>query len=381
MEIPLNKLIELRRDIHRQPELANSEVKTAKRIIEFVKQYSPDKIIENLGGHGLAVIFEGERKGKTIVIRSDMDALPIIEENKFSYKSINENISHKCGHDGHITMAAGLAPLLNQTKLKSGRAVLLFQPAEETGEGAAQILSDEKFDSIKPDYIFGLHNLPGFPKGKIILRNDHFAAASKGMIVKLKGKTSHAAEPQNGISPAKAVSQIIEFILSIKKENVFKDFVLATIVFSQLGESAAFGTSPGYAEIMTTLRSARNDDMETLTKVISDEAEKIAVNENLKSEICWTEEFPATINDNECVSMVEKAAGKNNYDLEFVEEPFRWSEDFGHFTNKFKGAFFGLGSGVDQPQLHNPDYDFPEEILEHGIKMFYELIQSLTEGE
>lgn len=198
------QLIELRKELHKYPELSGKESQTAKRIIEFAKRFNPDEIISKVGGEGVLVIFEGEQKGKTILIRCDLDALPIDEENAFEHKSVYENISHKCGHDGHMSIVSGLIPILSENKIKKGKVVLLFQPAEETGQGASLVLSDAKFTKLKPDFAFALHNLPGFKKNQIIIKKDVFASASKGLIIRLKGKTSHAGEPERGIKIGRA---------------------------------------------------------------------------------------------------------------------------------------------------------------------------------
>jgi amidohydrolase len=372
--IPVKKLIKLRKEIHQNPELAGEEKLTAKRIISFAKMYNPDKIIPNIGGKGLAVIFEGMENGRTVLIRCELDALPISETNKLNYRSIYNNVSHKCGHDGHMAIVSGLIPLLSKSKLKKGRVILLYQPAEETGEGAEKILNDKKFKSIKPEFVFALHNLPGFEKGKILVRQKEFASASKGVIIKLFGKTSHAAEPEKGINPALAVSEIISGLTSLpKKIRSLKDFSLVTIIHSKIGERA-FGTSPGYAEVMATLRSYKNSDMNLLKENALEKVKSIAQKYNLKTEISFVENFPATVNEKSCVDIVINAAKENKLKTKYLTEPFKWSEDFGHFTNKFKGALFGLGSGIKHPALHNPDYDFPDEIIVPGVITFYSII-------
>lgn len=371
-----SELTQLRKELHKHPELSGEESDTAGKIVEYAKRYDPDKIIKNLGGNGVAIIFNGEEDGETVLIRCDLDALPIEEENDFDHKSVNENVSHKCGHDGHMAIVSGLIPLLSKNKIKKGRVVLLYQPAEETGQGAELVINDSKFSEIKPDYSFALHNLPGFEKNEIVIRNKEFASASKGLIIRLKGKTSHAAEPERGITPSLAVSELIKKLVDLKEDKSLKEFSLVTIIHARIGKRA-FGTTPGYAELMATLRSYKNEDMEILTANTEKLIDQIASQHNLKYEIEWVEEFPATVNYEKCVKLIEQAAKENQFTITEVEHPFRWSEDFGHFTTYFEGALFGLGSGKDQPQLHNPDFDFPDEIIPTGTKMFYSIINNL----
>jgi len=135
-----NNLIKFRKRIHKYPEIAGNEKNTAKMVVAFAKKFKPDKIIQKIGGYGIAVIFESNNKGPVILIRCELDALPITETNKFNYKSTKENVSHKCGHDGHMTIVSGLIPLLSKNNIKKGKVILLYQPSEETGEGAERIL-------------------------------------------------------------------------------------------------------------------------------------------------------------------------------------------------------------------------------------------------
>lgn len=373
-----HELILLRKELHKFPELSGKENNTAERIIKFAEKFTPDEIIKNIGGNGLVVIFKGSKKGKTILIRCELDALPIDEENKIDYKSENAGVSHKCGHDGHMAIVSGLIPILSENKIDKGKVILLYQPAEETGEGAEKILHDEKFKSIEPDYVFALHNLPGFEKNKIVIKENEFASASKGLIIKLYGKTSHAAEPERGITPSLAVAELIQRLVELPHKEQYDEFTLVTIIHAKIGERA-FGTTPGYAELMATLRSYKNEDMVKLQKKAEEIIDDVATKNNLKNEIEWVEEFPSAVNDKYCVDVIKQSVEENNLDIKLIDDPFRWSEDFGHFTQKFKGALFGLGSGVDQPQLHNPDYDFPDDIILTGTKMFYSIIKNILE--
>ncbi len=376
-EINIDELIKLRKILHQNPELSGNEKNTSEKIKNFVAQFNPDEIIDNIGGNGIAFIFKGNEKGKIILFRSELDALPISEQNSFEYKSLVKNVSHKCGHDGHMAILAGLASSFKNIKPEKGAAVILFQPAEETGEGANAILRDDKFSNLKIDYVFALHNIPGYPLNSIIIKDGVFASASKGIIIKLHGKTSHASQPENGISPAQAAAEIIQKLPQIPNENNYlKSFNLITIVHARIGE-VAFGTAPGYAEVMATLRSFNDDDM----KIIKSDCEKIiydsAKKYGLKASIEWTEEFPSAMNESNSVSVIKKCAQKLNLKIIETDQPFRWSEDFGHFTKKYKGALIGIGSGEDHSDLHNPDYDFPDEIIEPAINLFKSVMKEL----
>jgi amidohydrolase len=365
----LEEIIKLRHELHQYPELSNSEFQTSKRILKFMNQYNPDEVIE-LGETGLAFVFNGAKEGKTLVFRAELDALPILEKTALEYQSVNKNIAHSCGHDGHMSILAGLGMCVADNRPIQGRVVLLFQPAEEVEQGALDVLLNPKFQSLKPDYMFALHNVPGIPKNCVILKKGSFAAASKGVTIKLMGKTSHAAKPQDGISPADAIAQIVKRLHLLRENKViFDDFILLTIIHMQLGE-IAFGTSPGYAEIRVTLRAFENSDMELLTQKVESLVHEVAISERLSCSFEYCEEFPATVNDSELVDMVESVIKDIGFQYNYNEKPFSWSEDFGYFSDKYKTCYFGIGAGENQPQLHNPEYDFPDGIIETGIGLF-----------
>ncbi|WP_461630691.1 amidohydrolase [Labilibaculum euxinus] len=369
------KIIALRRELHKYPEVSNGEYQTTNRIVNFINEYKPDEVIR-LGDKGVLFVFQGAEQGKTVMFRCELDALPIQEISGLEYASVNKGISHVCGHDGHMAIVVGLAQKISNDRPVKGKVILLFQPAEEVEQGACDVLENVNFKNNEPDYLFALHNIPGIKKHKIVLKKGSFASGSKGMIVKLTGKTSHAAEPQDGVSPAGAISQIISKLHRLRADkSLFSDFILLTIIHIQLGE-ISFGTSPGYAEMRITLRAFENEDLRLLTSLCEKIVKEIAELEGLACEINYTEVFPATMNSNGCVDIVEQAAKQNGLDVEHIKTPYKWSEDFGYYTEKFNACYFGLGSGNEQPQLHNPDFDFPDDIMETGINLFYTIYKS-----
>lgn len=369
------KIIQLRHNLHKEPEVSNKELKTSEKIKHFMSSLKPDDII-SISKTGLAFVFDSEKEGPTSMFRAELDALPIKEINTYEYASVNE-AAHACGHDGHMSIIAALGENIANDRPKKGRCILLFQPAEEVEQGARDVVNDPNFKAIEPDFIFALHNIPGAPKNQILLKKGSFAAASKGMTIRLTGKTSHAAEPENGISPADAIAKIILELHQLRSsDDLFNDLTLLTIIHIQMGE-ISFGTSPGYAEIRMTLRAFENSDMDLLTKNCEAIVERISNNERLKVEYDYTEVFPATVNDESSVNYIETAAIKNNLKIQWLDTPFKWSEDFAYYTEKYKGGFFGLGAGENQPPLHNPDYDFPDDIIESGMKIFYHIYKEL----
>ncbi len=380
-EIELETLQAFRKLLHKYPELSGEEKETAEKLEMFISNFNPDKIIKNIGGNGIAFIFGKEHNVPTVMFRADMDALPINEINKFDHKSIHENISHKCGHDGHMAILCGIAIHLFRNPPKKIKVILLFQPEEENGQGAAKVIKDNKFKKLKPDFIFALHNLPGFKKNSIVLSKKNFASASTGLIIDLKGRSSHAAHPEQGNSPAKMTAELILELENLpKKANLFNDFTLITVIYSKIGD-IAFGTNPGKSSLMATLRSFRNDDMEKMQSTVEEIINKKAKQYNIEHSIEYTEHFPATTNNIEAIKILESAAKKTKYPKMWIEEPFRWSEDFGNFAMEYKTALWGLGSGTNHPKLHNNDYDFPDDIIEAGVNVFINIIEEIVESK
>lgn len=375
LDLPIDSLVSLRKSIHLEPELSGMESMTVKKINDFIRIYSPDKTIQEIGKSGIAYIFRGYRPGPTLLLRAELDALPIDENIKSQHNSLFKNISHKCGHDGHIAILCGVASCLNSCRPEKGRVVLLFQPAEETGQGANLVINDSRFNEIQPDYVFALHNIPGYPAGSILIRNDVFAMASRGLRIILGGKSSHASEPEKGKNPLKAFTSIIENIEKLPLENQMKDGMI-TICHAKLGEYS-FGLCPGNAEILATIRSKDDNDMETLSNITLDFIGNVCLQHNLNFDYSWREEFPATVNDSDCVNYIHSAAGETGNEVVFLSKPFKWSEDFGTFTSQFKGAFFGIGAGTEISALHHPEYDFPDNIISQGVSVYLKLISKI----
>lgn len=376
----MQDLIELRHILHAHPELSGKEVLTNKILNEWVRQTQPDLLIEKIGGYGLAAVYRGTEDGKRVMIRGDIDALHIPEPNELAYRSENEGVSHKCGHDGHATILCGLARWLGEQRPDHGEVVLLFQPAEETGQGAKAILEDPRFERIKPDVAYGLHNLPGFVKGKIMVKEGCFAAASFGLKLTFDGRTAHASQPETGHSPSELLALLIHN-LEKKREQLKAVKPLTTFVITHaiLGEET-FGVAPGHAEIWLTLRSYDDHNLDLMASQIIEMCRAKAKDYLFNFNFSEHEAFAATNSDTRCVHVIEQAAQNLELDLGHLNEPFRWSEDFGRFGSVCPIGFFGLGSGLEQPALHNPEFDFPDDILEVGMTMFWEIVREELEG-
>ncbi len=374
-------LIDIRHDLHRHPEISGQEKLTAERVLNYVKPFEPDRVLERLGGHGLAFCYKGEHPGPTIMLRCELDALPITEINTFGYRSTVPGVSHKCGHDGHMSILIGMARLLHEHPITHGQVVLLFQPAEENGEGAKAVLHDETFLSIRPDFAFALHNLPGYPQGQLQIRNGAMACASRGMHLTLLGKTSHAAWPEDGKIPAIAMCRIIEGLTLLPHAPALQHcFNLVSVVQASLGRDG-FGTVPGEANISATLRSDHEDGIQLLIQQSNLLIEQWLAIHGLEHTMHWSDIFELSVNDTNAADFVRKAAQNSQIPVHEMPDPLRASEDFGVFTQQFPGTLFGLGSGEQSPQLHNPDYDFPDDIIEYGVQTFWNIVQECINQE
>ena len=375
----MQTLIELRHILHAHPELSAHEALTNKILNEWVKQTRPDHIIEKIGGYGLAAIYKGAKPGKRIMIRGDIDALQIPEPNDLPYRSQNQNVSHKCGHDGHATILCGLAQWLGEQRPDQGEVVLLFQPAEETGQGAQAVINDPQFSQIKPDVAYGLHNLPGFEKGQVMVKEGCFAAASFGLKLTFEGRTAHASQPETGRNPSELLAVLIH-LLEKKREQLKAIQPLTTFVITHavLGEET-FGVAPGHAEIWLTLRSFDDRNLQLMASQIIDLCRAKGKDHLFDFSFSEHEAFAATNSDPNCVKTIEIAATNLELKLGHLEQPFRWSEDFGRFGSVCPIGFFGIGSGLEQPALHDPMFDFPDDILEVGMTMFWEIIRQELE--
>jgi len=376
----LAQLTGLRHALHQIPEVSGAEEKTAAYIATYLCAYAPDRLLTGLGGHGVAAVYDGAADGPTVMIRCELDGLPIEELSDQPYRSTHAGRGHLCGHDGHMTMVAALAEDLAAKRPARGRVVLMFQPAEETGKGAPAVVADPAFGEIAPDYAFSLHNLPGLAVGQIALCSGPANCASRGMRIRLSGRTSHAAAPQDGVSPAGAMAQLLPGLVALGGgTDLGPDYALVTLTHARLGE-ATFGIAPGEGEVWATLRTVNNTRMAQLIEEATALVGKVCAEQGLGHEISFDDVFEACTNNPEAVAVLQKACERVGLGVAMQDRPQRWSEDFGQFGKGAKAAMFWLGSGEDQPQLHNPDYDFPDAAIPVGAGLFRAVVSELLDG-
>ena len=371
-----NEIVQLRKELHQHPEISGEEFATKERIIQFFNTLQPDDTI-HLGKTGVAFVFNGASSGKTVMLRCELDALPIQEKNTIEHLSKTNGKAHLCGHDGHMSILAAVGKYLSKNRPEKGRIVLLYQPAEENGEGAKEVLADANFKKIIPDFAVSLHNVPGYPKGQIVYKYNNVTPSVTSIILHFTGKTSHAAEPHKGFNPSLAIAAITQYAVGLQR-NMEDDeqYSVVTPVFTHIG-SKAYGTSAGLGETHFTIRTLNNECTKHLAHQIIEKATNLAQQHQLELNVAFTESFEANENNEEIVNTIKQVAEEQGFSTIEKKSPFPWGEDFGLFTTTYKGAMFGLGSGEDTPRLHNPDYDFPDEIAPIGTAMFINIAKKL----
>ncbi len=377
----ISSCVKKRHKLHQLAEVSNKEMKTAKQITAWLEETSPDSLHQNIGGSGVIAVYGKSNKGPRVMFRAELDGLPIPDPENLEYRSKNPDTGHKCGHDGHMTHLLGLAKWLHKKPPEHACVMLLFQPAEETGEGAARVIDDPVFKDLKPDYMVALHNLPGYEKHQVIVREGAFTSASIGMKYFLEGSTSHAAHPEDGNSPALAVAALINF-LSGMAGNSFAEHThaLTTIVHARVRDGEpAFGTTPGKGAVMATLRAAENKVLEKMVRLSKKQAKALASAWDLGLQISDTEYFKTTINNKNLTRLLKEVTGELELPFHQPAWPFPWSEDFGRFSEVSEVLLFGLGAGRKHPQLHHRNYDYPDELLVSGIRLFISIAKRLDQ--
>jgi len=372
------ELTDFRRLLHQHPEVSGDERETAARIGAALALLTPTDLLRNLGGHGLAAIWAGRDPGPTILFRAELDALPIEDLSTAPHRSQVPGKAHLCGHDGHATILLGLARRLSRSPPATGRVILMFQPAEEDGSGAAAVTGDPRYGALIPDYAFALHNMPGIPFGQAHLAPGPFACASQGLKITLTGKTAHASLPQTGLSPALALAELIPALQTLGPggATLTPGFRLITVTHARLGEPA-FGIAPGHAEIWATLRTPADAAMDALRAEAMTLALQVATAHGLGISFTHPDDFAATVNDPQAARILEGALDALAIPHGPGTLPMRASEDFGRFAiPPTKLAMLLLGSGPG-PALHNPDYDFNDALIPLGVRLFDRVIADL----
>ncbi len=356
-----NLAVKLRHELHKNPEVSNKEVHTMKRIKHYIEKYTDFKVIVM---NNYIYVDYHINDGDYIAFRTDMDALPMDECISMPHSSTVKGVSHKCGHDGHS--ATMFAFLLEVNALKPDKNILfIFQHAEETGDGAKECV--QLFDKYEVREIYAYHNMSNFDYKSIGIRYDIAHLGSYGMEIELVGKESHASEPEKGINPVFAFSELVANI------NQLTNGAMCSVVHLDVGQNA-YGISAGKGCLRLTIRSDKDDVLESVRENIVSYTNNLAVEHNLKANYYYTDYFPVTYNHKDSVDNIVQAAEELKFSVVELENPYRASEDFGVYTKKRKGAIFFIGNGEDYPSIHTDNYDFRDELIKIGCDMYIKLL-------
>jgi len=376
-EALLDEVKQWRKQIHSQPELGFKEFKTSSFIVDKLQSFGIE-VHQGLGGTGVVGTLKNGA-GPTIGIRADIDALPIAEQNDVEHKSTHANCMHACGHDGHTSVLLGTAKYLSQHKEFSGTIHFIFQPAEEVLGGAKAMIDDGLFDKFPMDAVYGLHNWPGLPVGEIAVNNGPMMASFDTFEITLTGKGTHAAMPHLGADPIAAGAALITNIQSIISRRV-SPLQSGVISVTQMNSGDTTNVIPDVAILKGTVRSFDMDVRQSMQEMLTEMVATLPSLYGVKGEMDYHIRYPVTTNDSQAYLEIKEAATKAlgadkvNTDV----EPSMASEDFSFMSQVIKGAYFWLGVDGRTPSkpLHNASYDFNDDAIETGIKVWVSLVES-----
>jgi amidohydrolase len=374
------ELTTLRRDIHAHPELAFQESRTSSLVVERLKSWGVE-VHTGIAKTGVVGVIHGKKKnGKAIGLRADMDCLPIEESNEFAHKSKNAGRMHACGHDGHTTMLLGTARYLAETRNFEGTAYMIFQPAEEGGGGGQEMVKEGLFERFPANQIYAVHNYPGLPAGTIAVRPGPVMAATDEVEITVRGKGGHAAFPHLATDPVVVAAHIITALQTVASRNLDPvDAVVVSLCSMQTSQLGAFNVIPDSVRMLGTVRTFKPQTRDMAEKRITEIAAKVAEALGASAETRYTRGYPATINhpaEAQFAARVgERVFGKGKVLTEF--DPVMGGEDFSFMLLARPGAyvFLGQGGGPGACFLHNPNYDFNDEVIPLGAGYLAALVE------
>ena len=364
-----------RRDIHAHPELGFEEVRTSELVAEKLKSWGLE-VHKGLGKTGVVGTLRVGNDTRSIGLRADMDALPMPEANEFEYRSTNQNVMHACGHDGHTTMLLGAAKYLAESKNFEGCVHFIFQPAEEGVGGAKAMVEDGLFEQFPCDSVYGMHNRPGMPVGKFGMRPGAAMAGGALFDIIVRGNGSHGARPESGIDPVIISAHIATAAQTIVSRNANPQ-EMAVLSITQIQSGDAYNVIPHTAHMKGTARTFSNEIMSLLEKNLTKMAKSIAEGMGASAEVDFRVTFPPLINDKDEIIFTGNVAadlvGEDNVDR--MSKRITASEDFSYMSNIVPGSYITIGLGEGRCEVHNPNYDFNDEILPLGASYWAKLVE------
>ena len=375
----------LRRDIHAHPELCFQEDRTSELIAKQLTDWGIP-VHRGLGKTGVVGIVKNGTSKRAVGLRADIDALPMTEHNKFAHASVHAGKMHACGHDGHTAMLLSAAQHLAKHRDFDGTVYLIFQPAEEGGGGAREMIKDGLFEQFPMEAIFGAHNWPGMAAGQFALKSGPVFASSNEFKITLRGKGAHAAMPHNGIDPIPAACQMVQAFQTIITRNK-RPIDAGVISVTMIHAGEATNVVPDSCEIQGTVRTFTLEVLDLIERRMQQITEATAEAFEVSCEFSFKRNYPPTINHDAETGfarqqLTEMVGAANVHDF----EPTMGAEDFSFFLQKIPGCYFLIGNGdgthregghgMGPCMLHNPSYDFNDELIPLGGSMWVRMAEA-----
>ena len=374
-----------RHDLHQIPETAFAEHETS-RLVAGVLRDLGFEVAAEVGGTGVVASLTRGRTGRAVGLRSEMDALPIDERSGVAYASRHPGTMHACGHDGHMAMVLGAAAVLAEEGGFDGTVRIIFQPAEEPGRGAQAMVDDGLFERFPVDRLFGLHNHPGTPAGYLLTRPGPLMASEDNFTVHVTGRGGHASAPQLVVDPLVVGVEIVLALQQVVARNV-DPVQSAVLSCTDLRTDGARNVIPSNVTITGDTRSFDPSVQALLERRIREISGGVAAAHGASAEVTYTHEFAATVNDDQCVAIAEKAAARalGEDRVRVDADPIMASEDFGVLADHVPACFALLGNGTTPGQggtpLHSHDYRFNDDILTAGVVYYLQVVRSSLRAE
>jgi hippurate hydrolase len=371
------ELVEFRRDLHAHPELGYHEERTADRIARQLAAYGCE-VHRGLAKTGVVGTLRRGNSTRSVGLRAELDALPIVEQNHFSHRSRHEGRMHACGHDGHATMLLGAARHLAASGEFDGAVHFIFQPAEEGGAGADVMIKEGLFEQFPCDAVFGMHNMPGLAAGKFSIRSGPTMAGCAFFDIAVEGVGGHGAMPESAVDPVVVASQIVQALQSIVSRNILP-FEPAVVSVTQIHAGDAYNVIPARATMHGTARGFTPEIMKLMGARIERLAASVAAGFGATAKTDYRLLFPPLINHAAEAQYIADVAAALVGEDNVVRNgrQLMASEDFSFMLNARRGAFINIGNGDGEGscEVHNPNYDFNDSILPLGASLWVKLVE------
>ncbi|WP_024508783.1 M20 aminoacylase family protein [Bradyrhizobium sp. ARR65] len=369
-----------RRDLHEHPELLYDVHRTAAFVADRLREFGCDEVATGLGKTGVVGVIKGRKAAtngevKVIGLRADMDALPIEERTNLPYASKTKGMMHACGHDGHTAMLLGAARYLAETRNFAGNAVVIFQPAEEGGAGAAAMIKDGLMERFGIEQVYGMHNGPGIPIGSFAIRTGPIMAATDAIDIRIEGHGGHAARPHKCIDSVMVGAQLVTALQQIVSRNV-DPLESAVISMCEFHAGNARNVIPQTAELHGTVRTLTPEVRDLVERRVREVVAGVAQITGARIDLTYERGYPVTVNHTaqteQAISIAKQVVGEGN-----VHEtpPLMGAEDFAYMLEARPGAFIFCGNG-DSAGLHHPAYNFNDEAILYGTSYWIKLVEN-----